>query len=127
MRITSALFLVLLTVGGCYKALFAGTQGIGGPLKYLSSCEIDLNGDNEVDIALLVETVRGRELIVLLRVSEGYKAFVFGSIGEMGQLECRFGKTVRETQASPHFGKEHKTPGAYIEIIYPEASSLAYV
>jgi len=31
--------------------------GNGEPLKYISSCEIDLNNDDQPDIALLVETL----------------------------------------------------------------------
>ena len=44
---------------------FAQT-GTGAPLKYISSCEIDLNNDDEPDIALLVETIKGQELIILM-------------------------------------------------------------
>ena len=45
---------------------------IGMPLKYISGCELDLNNDNEVDIVLLVETTRGRELIALMNAPSGY-------------------------------------------------------
>lgn len=129
MRVTGVFLFALLIAGSCYQNAFSEAQGkgTGAPLRYLSSCEIDLNGDDETDIAFLVETIRGRELIMLLHRPNGYEAFMFKAIGERAQLECRFGKTVRETEASPHSGKEHKTPGAYIEIIYPEASSVAYV
>ncbi len=51
-------------------------SGSGMPLKYISSCEIDLNADNATDIAFLVETLKGRELIVLMKSVEGYDAFL---------------------------------------------------
>ena len=54
----------------CFLVLPFGskaTSGNGMPVKYLSSCELDFNRDGKPDIALLIETKMGRELIVLIR------------------------------------------------------------
>jgi hypothetical protein len=55
---------VIISIG-FYSPSFS-EEGNGMPLKYISSCELDLNNDNQTDIAMLVETVRGRELIILM-------------------------------------------------------------
>ena len=39
-------------------------MGNGMPLKHIDSCELDFNSDDLTDVALLVETIKGRELIV---------------------------------------------------------------
>lgn len=105
--------------------------GSGMPLKYISSCELDFNNDNEPDIAFLVETTRGRELIVLMKTTGGYNAFAV-SQEKPGKpemhLSCHFGKFIRETSAGKGKGegKIYKTNGTYIQLAYPEGSSVAY-
>ena len=103
--------------------------GNGEPLKYISSCQIDLNNDDKPDIALLVETVRGWELIVLMKTEKAYNAFVVSEGKEGMYLSCHFGEYIKETMA----GKGHsekarvfKTPGTYIELTQPECCSAAY-
>jgi hypothetical protein len=106
-----------------------GGYGNGQPLKYISSCEIDLNGDNESDVALLVETVRGRELIVLLKTATGYNVSVLANDKPNMYLSCHFGKTITETVAGPGHktsGKVYETPGAYIELFEPEGARVAF-
>ncbi len=100
----------------------------GTPLKYISSCEIDLNGDDELDIALLVETVRGHELIVLLHSEDGYTSYLLSEDKPGMFLSCHFGDTVTETKAGngPEAGKVFDTPGAYLELAQPEGASVAY-
>jgi hypothetical protein len=96
------------------------------PLKYISSCELDLNNDGELDITLLVETLNGRELIVLIRKAEGYKAFVLSKDKPNMHLSCHFGKSVKETIAGNRKGRIFKTNGTYIKLTQPESSSIAY-
>lgn len=102
--------------------------GSGSPLKYISSCELDFNSDEQPDIALLVETLRGRELIVLVKSSEGYNAHVLSKEASNMQLSCHFGKFIKETIAGKgkKEGKTHKPPGTYIKLAHPEGSSVAY-
>lgn len=94
--------------------------------KYLAGCEMDLDGDTETDIALLMDTERGRELIVLLRRSGGYTTTVLCQPRERSRLSCRLGLQISETVAGNARGRKFRTPGAFLEIIYPEASSIAY-
>jgi hypothetical protein len=105
----------------------------GTPLKYISSCELDLNGDGLSDVALLFETQRGRELLVLLRTDDDYEAHLISrKVPENMFLSCQCGKTIKGTSAGQ--GKDveresqilHQTPGAYIKLYYPEGSSIAY-
>ena len=99
----------------------------GAPVKYISSCDIDLNNDGASDIALLIETIRGRELIVLIKTSNGYEPFLMSDIDNMN-LSCHFGKTITETKAGigKRSGKIHNTQGTYIKLTLPEGSSLVY-
>lgn len=102
--------------------------GGGDPLKYIASCELDLTDDGKPDVALFVETVRGRELIVLVKTEKGYNAYVLSKGGSFTQLSCHFGKFIRETPS----GKEklekkiHKTRGTYVQLAHPEGSKVAY-
>lgn len=127
MKILVAILYFLIFVSGISSASFA-ESGTGAPLKYISSCEMDFNMDNVPDIALLVETVRGRELIILMRFADEYKAFTVSTGKPDMQLSCHFGQTVIETSAGKGngTGKVYKTPGTYIELSQPEGSSVAY-
>jgi hypothetical protein len=90
MKIHILIYLMII-ISGLISVSFAET-GTGMPLKYISSCEIDLNDDNEPDIAMLVETIRGRELIVLMRTGNGYNTFVVARDKANMFLSCHFGK-----------------------------------
>jgi len=104
-------------------------SGAGTPFKYISSCEIDLNGDSLPDIAQLIESIRGRELIVLLRINDGYSAYLISQNVPDGMfLSCHFGNNIKETTAGDdrHDAQTYKTPGSYLKLYYPEGSSLGY-
>jgi len=104
--------------------------GNGMPLKYISSCEMDFNNDEKSDIALLVETSRGRELIVLMNTISEYNAFVVSRGKPNMYLSCHFGKAVKETAAGKGKGEGegevYKTMGTYIKLTQPEGSSVVY-
>jgi hypothetical protein len=121
------LICLIVLLSGLNTPSFAET-GTGAPLKYISSCEIDLNNDNTPDIAFLVETLRGQELIVLMRFAQGYTAFTISNSKPDMQLSCQFGDSVTETSAGKgkDSGKVYKTPGAYIKLTLPEGSSVVY-
>jgi hypothetical protein len=101
-------------------------SGSGTPVKYISSCEIDLNHDNAPDIALLMETMRGRELIVLISRKNGYDAHLVSRGKPDMYLSCHFGKYVKETAASGSKGRLVQTGGTYIKLTLPESSSVVY-
>lgn len=103
-------------------------DGSGIPLKYISSCEIDLNNDNESDIVLLVETSTERELIVLMKTARGYSAYLVSKGKPDMYLSCHFGRTVTETTAGKRKGaaKVYTTLGTYIQLEQPEGSSVVY-
>ncbi len=118
--------LIFIFIG--FSSVTFSESGNGVPLKYISSCELDLNNDNEPDIAILVETIRGRELIVLMRTGNGYNTFVVARDKANMFLSCHFGKYVKETGAGKG-GKSRKvyeTPGTYIQLTQPESSSVVY-
>ncbi len=100
----------------------------GVPLKYLSSCQIDLNNDSEADIALLVETVRGNELLALIKTPQGYSSYVVSKDKPNMNLSCHYGKTVTETAAGrgKAASKTYTTPGAYVRLKQPEGASVVY-
>lgn len=101
--------------------------GDGMPFKYISSCEIDLNGDQKADKALLIEGLNGRELLVLTAKARGYEAHVVANGKPHMFLSCKIGSEVKETIAGGGSGKIHKTPGAYLQLMKPESSAVAYV
>lgn len=103
-----------------------GFTGDGMPLKYISSCEIDLNGDGRADKALLVEGIPGRELLVLLAKKDGYETFVVSRGKDRMFLICEVGSEVKETMAGSGKGKIYKTPGSYLKLMKPESSSVAF-
>ena len=110
-----------------------GQAGDGRPAKFFGSCEADVTGDNRADLIQLVETIRGVELIAMVPTATGeYTAFVLrrDKPGPAGVLRCQYGPQVTETStisagAAPP--RVLKTPGAYVHLIFPETSSVAYV
>ncbi len=130
--IRADLFVVLYVLFSI--CLFSGVSsaesdiGIGMPMKYISSCEIDLDNNNASDIALLVETVRDRELIVLMKGDKRYEAFLL-TTGKKGMLlSCHFGKYVKETSAGrgKKEGKIFETLGTYVKLKQPEGATVVY-
>jgi len=100
----------------------------GLPLKYISSCEIDLNQDGFSDIALLVETVRGTELLALLKTKDGYNTFILKRDVNGVLLRGIYGKTVEETKSGigKSDAKIYQTPGAYLSLSAPEGSESVF-
>ncbi len=118
----------LVVIFGCSMA-YSDDDVAGTPFKYISSCEIDLDGDDILDIAQLIETIRGRELIVLIKDSSGYDAFLIDDkVSEKMYLSCHFGHTIKTTTAGSGDPKEEiiNTPGAYLKLYYPEGPSYGY-
>lgn len=105
-------------------------SGSGDPVKYISSCEIDLNADDQPDVALLIETIKGRELIVLLRADSSYTAYlVKKDIPQNMFLSSHFGKELKETIAGEGKNKKpktYKTQGTYLLLYFPEGPSYGY-
>ena len=98
------------------------------PLKYISSCELDFNNDGSEDIALLVETAKGRELIILMRKPEGFNAFLISNVGQYEYLSCYYGDSLQETAVGKK-GKKRavfKTSGTYLSLAHPEGPSRDY-
>ncbi len=121
------LALLILVLGGYSNA--TSSSGNGNPLKYISSCELDLNNDGESDVVFLVETLRGRELVILMRTTTGYNAYEIAKVDPSSHLPFHFGKTVKETAAGKKGkgeGRIFKTPGAYTQLTQPESSAVVY-
>src|SRR6266581_5391582 len=91
------LALLILVLGGYSNA--TSSSGNGNPLKYISSCELDLNNDGESDVVLLVETLRGRELVVLMKTKAGYDAYEVAKVAPSMHLSCHFANLLKETEA----------------------------
>ena len=101
--------------------------GDGVPLKYIASCEIDLNNDNRGDIVFLVETIRGRELLALMKNKKGYDTYVISSSpkGNGLHISCHHGFEIKEWGGVKK-SKKIKVPGAYISHFKPVSASVAY-
>jgi hypothetical protein len=88
---------------------------------------LDLNNDREPDIALLVESLEGPQLIVLMQTEKGYDAYVLSRRQGM-YLSCHFGKFIKETSAGAgkKEGRTYETPGTYVQLSQPEGAAVAY-
>ena len=120
MKLVALLGCFLLTINA---HAFMGT---GSPFKFISSCELDFNDDDRPDIAMLAETLSGRELIVLLRTATGYESYILEANTKRIDMSCHFGNSVKETTATPGKGIVHKTPGTYIKLAQPESSAVVF-
>lgn len=94
--------------------------------KNVASCELDLNNDGNLDIAISIETSRGKEVIALLKNGNGYNAFVLRSGKSNMYLSCLHGENIYETSAGKGTRKTYKTLGSYIQLTQPEGASVAY-
>ena len=125
---TYAISLVLFLAIIAISSTTLGRSPEGTPLKYISSCEADFNGDGANDIALLIEPLEGRELIVLLKSESGYEAYLLAkNLKEFEYMSCQYGNSVEALPDSTGDQKVTcKTPGAYIELYQPEGASRAF-
>lgn len=119
-------FLIIITACWSLTANAGGATGSDNSLKYISSCEIDINNDGMPDIALLVETLTGRQLIALLKTTNGHDGYIVSNDKSGMNLSCRFGKTLEKSMALGPEKKKYMTPGTYLELTLPEGSSVAY-
>jgi|GEM_PF-7087252 len=127
MKKFSIICIAIILSGICYS--LPQEYGYGLPLKYITGYEIDLNNDNEPDIAMIIETSRGRELMALIKTAEGYNTFVLSEADSTMILLCQIGKTITETTAGTGHkasGKVYQTPGTYLELSEPEGASVAF-
>jgi len=101
--------------------------GIEQPLKYISGCEMDFDKDNKTDLAMLIETSRGYELLVHMRRGKSYESIVLRQVqsGSFG-MSCDYGFKITETTAADLTGKTYSTNGKYISFYLTESSSWAY-
>ncbi len=100
-------------------------------VECLAACEIDLTGDGEPDTVLYLRSDTGQRLVILVETAAGLSASSW-RVREHGVenllLTCRHGSTLWETQAGPgkRTRKEHRTPGAFVELSQPEGGAVAY-
>ncbi len=96
------------------------------PVILVSSCQLDLNGDQIADIAELIDSQRGRELVILLRTDSGYTAITFPeTLSTEFELSCVQGVLIRGYTDGGEM-VERKAPGAYLILVQPESAAFAY-
>lgn len=100
----------------------------GLPLKYISGCEMDLTNDAVLDLAFLMETSKGIQLFVLIKIDDAYSSQVLGSYDSNVNMSCRRGDVLYETRAGKgnKQAAKHKTLGSYVLISQPEGAAVAY-
>ena len=100
----------------------------GSPIAFAGGCKIDLNADGTEDTALLINSGKSYELIVIMRLKEATKSYVLNESNSMRYLACKRGKEIKETGAGPgkKAGRIHRTNGAYLTLLEPESSEAAY-
>ena len=115
------IFLVLTALAG-------PPTGDGQPLKYVSSCELDLDQNGSADVVMLVETLWGRELLALLRTEAGFHTHVLERLPASNgmHLRCSTERNLVETYPAGGDGARHETPGGYIQLVKPESASWCF-
>lgn len=119
--------LIILAIGvGAISIQTAVDSTIANPAILVSSCQLDLNGDEMTDIAELIESDRGRELVILIRSDSSFTAFTFpDTLSTEFQLSCAQGATIQGyTDAGQEV--ERTTAGAYLILYQPESAAFAY-
>jgi hypothetical protein len=98
------------------------------PLKYISGCQIDLDKNGETDLALILESSNGSELIVLMRSEGTYKSYLLFEKCDFMNLSCNYGFDLIETSTGKGKRKERKvkTNGTYLLLSKPESSKIAF-
>ena len=101
---------------------------IGNPISFVNGCEVDLDKDGDQDSALLIHTGKGYELIVIMRLEQETKSYVLNRSNGARHLNCKYGMEIKETSAGPgkREGRTFKIDGAFITLLQPESSEVAY-
>ncbi|NDY42609.1 hypothetical protein G3N55_07100 [Dissulfurirhabdus thermomarina] len=105
------------------------TPQSGLPIGFVGGCEIDLNADGNLDLALLLNTAEGYELVVMMRMGENIKSYVVTSANSKTFLTCHYGKELKATIAGKgkrEHGETYQVNGAYLMLTQPESSAAAY-
>jgi hypothetical protein len=105
-----------------------GDPEAGQPIGFLGGCESDLNADGNTDMALLIDTSRGYELVALMKSSAAAKCYHLKVFKSKMHLTCHHGKQLKETDAGPgeRKGKTYQTNGTYLKLTQTEGASVAY-
>lgn len=129
---------IALMVAGVVLACASTPGSGGGPrsaeatrVDCLAACEIDLTGDGEPDTALYLESGGRQRLVILVRTPSGLDAYSWRVKERDGpdlKMTCQPGSLLWETEAGPgtKTRKEHRTPGAFVELSQPEGGVAAY-
>lgn len=117
----------LLFISSICNQAWADQQS-GLPIDFVGGCEVDLNADGNLDMALLINTTKGYDLIVLMRFKTALRTFIVADANSKTFLSCHYGKKVKGTDAGPgkRDGKIYKINGAYLKLTQPETSSSVY-
>lgn len=118
-------FLIISLTG--FQKVYA-YSGNGSPLKFISSCEIDLNADFKGDIVFLAETLYGYEVIALIRNNDFFKAYILEKNAKNMLLSCHFGKEIAGTNTGKgvQSKKKYKINGAYVKLEYLEGAATVF-
>jgi len=117
-----------------FSVLFMTGLGIcadpqaGSPIGFIGGCAIDLNADGNPDSALLINTGKSYELIVIMRLKEGLKSYVLDRSETSRYLTCNYGTQLKETEVGlgKKPGRTYTTNGFYLALLQPESSAVAY-
>jgi hypothetical protein len=109
--------LIILIVYGENKAY---------PVKYINSCQIDLDNNDKEDIVLQIEKQNNQwETIVLMNYGNKYKTYTISKNKNM-YLECYYGHEFFGYDKNLNRKSMHRTNGKYIKLQLPESSSVVY-
>ncbi len=121
--------LLILSMLVSFSVYSQNWTGDALPMKYISSCEFDLNNDKKADMVILLESIQGKELIALIQTNNNYQSHLLwrGLPKSTMHLKCEQQKfTVKETSAAGGLGRVFETNGSVITLFKPESSSFSY-
>ena len=98
------------------------------PVKFYKGCEVDFDNNGFTDVAMLVQTTKGVELMVIMKNKSGGRAFLLHEGSGLPRLSCRYKESVNaivqivgENKKAPHTINAH-----VIVMIRPEAATWLY-
>lgn len=114
-----------------YHFLFLGSflvyfSSFGQNLEVLQKCELDLTNDSKPDLATVVKTQLGQQLIVFVAGKDSYEPIPVTSKVDGMTLSCVRGDSLSETRTGNTMSRNVKTNGAYILLAQPEGAAVAY-
>lgn len=122
---------ILLTIASGMLWILSPILCTGGmldgiPVKFTSGLEADFNHDGLNDVAMVLETSEGQQLMVMMNNGNGYKTHILKKLQSNMVLSCYYDRIVKGTTDKNKEYKEYESSGANIKLKQPEGSAVVF-